>query len=298
MSKTHKLGRLPPLNALRSFEAAARHASFTEAAAELGVTQGAVSRSIRTLEDHLGFALFERRATGLATTPAARIYATALGSAFARMRDATDTLTAAQARSVLTVRAYTSFIMWWLVPRLPGFRQEHPDIAVRLLSASDQMDLSRQGVDVRIRYGHGQWKGMNSILLFRDELSPICSPNLLDPAGAPYPPEILADHVLLHSGHRHDDWRDWMEAAGVAAPAPRGELTFDELSIVYECAASGLGLAVGQHAYFSQLLSGGRLFRPFAPVLHRSRGYHLVHAAERTDAAAIGKFRDWLLSVI
>jgi len=297
MRKTHEQ-RLPPLNALRSFEAAARRGSFTAAAEELGVTQGAVSRSIRTLEDHLGFTLFERHAGGLAPTPAARRYAAALGTAFARMRDATEELVSTRARSVLTVRAYTSFMLWWLIPRLPGFRERHPEIAVRLLSASDQVDLSRQTVDVRIRYGNGQWRGMRSFMLFRDTLSPVCSPGLLDPARAPYPPAVLAEHVLLHSSHRRDDWTDWLAAAGLPDLAPRSALTFDELSIAYESAATGLGLAIGQEAYLGPMIEAGRLYRPFETVLHRERGYHLVYPAERDGAAAIAKFRDWMLSVI
>ena len=281
------------LNPLRAFEAAARHNSFTRAAHELGVTQGAISRHIRALEDRLGFALFVRTPQGLEIENAARVFARELGEAFTRISRATDNLIATQTHSVITVRGYTTFFTRWLIPRLPAFQLAHPDIEVRLVAAADPVDFDRDAVDVAIRYGGGRWPHWRSDLLFRDRLTPVCNPAYL--AARPGDPQALLDAAtLLHHTLRPSDWPDWLEAAGL--DGERAEtLHFQDLGIIYECARAGLGLALGQEEHLAQEIRAGTLVRPFGTVLARSRGYYLVCPQERADAPKISLFRTWLL---
>lgn len=294
VTKAHRR-RLPPLNPLRSFEAAARLGSFVRAADELAVTPGAISRSIRSLEAHLGFPLFVRAADGLELDEAGRQFAATLTDAFGRIGNAAERLVAARSRAVLTVRGYTSFVLWWLVPRLPAFRMAHPDIEVHLLAASDHARLDRGSADLRIRYGRGRWRDTDAVLLFREALVPVCSPSLLDPAARPYPLAVLDDQVLLHASYRRDDWADWLALHDPVAFAPRGTLQFDELSVLYEAAIAGHGIAIGQRAYLGKELAEGRLFAPFDTVLERDLGYYLTSHAGRPESPAAALFREWLV---
>ncbi|QRG06316.1 LysR family transcriptional regulator [Xanthobacter dioxanivorans] len=291
MKKPHR--RLLPLNQLRAFEAAARHASFTKAAEELGVTQGAVSRHIRALEERLGFPLFSRTAQGLQLSHGSHVFALALEDAYGRIARATDNLIATHTHSVLTVRGYTTFFIRWLIPRLPQFQRLHPEIEVRLVAASDPVDFDRDAVDVGIRYGRGQWRHWSCDLLFLDELSPICSPDYLAQRDASSPEALLRGSTLLHHNLRPSDWAEWCRCAHVAEEQ-RDNLYFEDLSIVYECARANLGIAIGQRSYVEDDLMSGRLIEPFGTVLRRDLGYHLVTPLERADAPKIQVFRAWL----
>jgi LysR family glycine cleavage system transcriptional activator len=298
MTKVHgRVGRrVPPLNPLRAFEAAARHLSFTNAADELCVTQGAISRSIKTLENYLGQPMFERTGHGLVLTDRSRHYAHALTEVFSRLEDETDRFIGVRTHSVLTVRAYTSFLFGILIPALPDFQLHHPNIKVRLISATDQADLDREQVDVRIRYGRGHWSNYESVFLFRDEIAPVCSPTILPASGRPYPIEILREQTLLHSALRNNDWPEWLALAGGTEIAPQDNLHFDELSVTYQAAIAGLGMAIANRAYLRSELSGGRLFEPFDVTLKRDFGYYLAYPPERRDVRQIMVFRDWLVS--
>jgi LysR family transcriptional regulator, glycine cleavage system transcriptional activator len=289
--------RLLPLNPLRAFEAAARHLSFTQAAEELGVTQGAVSRHIRALEDRLGFPLFVRTAQGLRLDQGGRVYAQVLHDAFTRIARATDNLIATQTHSVLTIRGYTTFFIRWLIPRLPAFQRIHPNIEVRLVAATDPVDFDRDAVDIGIRYGRGHWRGWRSDLLFMDELSPVCDPGYLAQRDTSSPATLIAASTLLHHNRRSNDWTDWLAASDVTQVL-HANLYFEDLSIVYECARANLGIAIGQRSYIEDDLASGRLVQPFDTILHRDLGYYLVCPADRADAPKIKLFRDWLLSGI
>jgi LysR family transcriptional regulator, glycine cleavage system transcriptional activator len=289
--------RMLPLNPLRAFEAAARHLSFTRAADELGVTQGAVSRHIRALEDRLGFPLFVRTAQGLRLEQGGRVYAQVLHDAFNRIARATDNLIATQTHSVLTMRGYTTFFIRWLIPRLPEFQRTHTDIEVRLVAATDPVDFDRDAVDIGIRYGRGHWRGWRSDLLFMDELFPVCGPGYLAQRDATSPATLITGSTLLHHNLRSGDWTDWLDAADIAQ-ALHDNLYFEDLSIVYECARANLGVAIGQRSYIDDDLASGRLVQPFDTVLRRDLGYYLVCPAERADAPKIKLFREWLLSCI
>ena len=298
MNKPHirRSRRVPPLNPLRAFEAAARHMSFTNAADELCVTQGAISRSIKALENYMGTPLFERTGHGLTLTDNSKAYAHALTEIFTRLADETDKFVGIQTQKVLTVRAYTSFLMNFLIPMLPNFQLHHPDVKVRLISATDKADLEDETFDVRIRYGRGHWKDLDSVLLFHDEVAPVCSPNILSPSDRPYPVEVLKDLTLLHPELRHTDWPDWLALAGAHELSPHDNLYFDELSVTYQAAIAGLGLAMGQRVYLRNELSNGQLFHPFDLTLKRDFGYYLIYPRERRDNRDIIVFRDWLVA--
>jgi LysR family transcriptional regulator, glycine cleavage system transcriptional activator len=290
--------KIPPLNPLRAFEVAARHMSFTVAAEELCVTQGAVSRSVKALEDYLGEPLFERTNHGLALTKRSQAFAARLSEGFVRLGEATDEFLGLQPSPVLTVRTYTSFLIGFLIPNLPSFQVRHPEIKVHLVSATDTAEFGRDRVDVRIRYGHGKWKNEDSTLLFRDCLRPVCSPMLLDPTKAPYPVSILEKQVLLHQEFRRADWPEWLAMIGKTGLTPRRDMMFDELSIVYQAALSGVGMVMAQKAYFQREIADGRLFEPFDVVLKRGLGYYMTVEQRRRNCDHVQVFQRWLLETV
>jgi len=290
--------RMPPLNPLRAFEVAARHLSFTHAADELCVTQGAVSRSVKALEDYLGEPLFERSGNGLALTERSETLALQLSEGFIRIGKAADEFRGIQAEPVLTIRTYTSFLIGFLIPNLPDFQVRHPEIRIRLVAASDSIEFGRDTPDVRIRYGRGKWKNVESTLLFGDQLRPLCSPALLDPAKRPYPVQELRHHVLLHQAMRRADWPNWLAIAGAANIRPRNDLVFDELSIVHQAAITGAGFVMAQEGYLQREIDEGRLFAPFEPVLQRDLGYYLTIPSHRRDVAHVRTFKRWLVETL
>lgn len=285
--------RIPPLNPLRAFEAAARHMSFTKAADEMNVTQGAVSRQVKVLEEYLGFGLFERTAKGLELTRNGRAYAGALSQAFEQIARATDEVVTARSHSILTIRGYTTFLVRWLVPLLPEFKIKHPNIEVRLVSASDPVDFERDNVDVGIRYGHGHWPNTESDLLFLNSLLPICSPSLLESADLKAPSD-LARCTLLHLNLRRSDWPDWLAGAGRKNLNAENNLFLEDLGVVYQCAVAGMGVAIGQQAYLQADLAARRLVAPFDFVLKRSKGYFLVCPKDLAHLTKIRIFKEWL----
>lgn len=285
--------RIPPLNALRAFEAAARWSSFTKAADELHVTQGAVSRQVKLLEEFLGFELFERTPHGVELNRSGDAYAAALTRAFDEILRATDQLGTARTHTTLTIRGYTTFLVRWLTPRLPDFQIRHPNIEVRLVSASDPVDFGRDKVDLGIRYGYGRWKELESDLLFTDELFPVCSPSLRDAVPLRQPSD-LNECVLLNLNLRRSDWHEWLALAGVERPASERDIDMEDLGVVYQSAIAGFGVAMGQREYLSDDLASGRLVSPFGQVLRRPRGYHLVCPKERAGLAKVIAFRGWL----
>ena len=293
--QTRSVRRIAPLNPLRAFEAAARYLSFTQAADELCVTQGAVSRSVKALEDYMGEPLFERCHNGLLLSEKSDMLAHRLTDIFDRLSDATAEFRGQKNASILTLRTYTSFMIGFLLPNLANFQVQHPKIKVRLISGTDSVELSRSQEDVRIRYGHGHWRGVESTLLFRDQLRPVCSPKLLDPAKRPYPISILKDHVLLHQEFRHNDWPDWLAAAGGGDVTAKSNVTFEELSVAYQAAISGAGIVIAQRPYFSREIAEGQLFEPFDTVLRRDLGYYLTIPHERRDVPQVVAFKDWLV---
>src|ERR1700761_17428 len=207
--------RLPSLNGLRAFEAAARYLSFTQAASELNVTQTAISHQIKRLEEELGIQLFLRKNRTLALTPQAKDYLPGVRAAFNDLRLATDRLLRTDDDSVLTISTLASLAAKWLLPRLSTFQEAHPGIDVRITTSTSLVDFQRDKVDAAIRYGRGHWPGVRAEWLTADELFPVCSPPLLEGDKPLRCPEDLAHYTLLHtSGGYGDDWRLWLTAAG------------------------------------------------------------------------------------
>ncbi|OZI38201.1 hypothetical protein CAL29_07680 [Bordetella genomosp. 10] len=286
--------QLPPLNPLRVFESVARHLSFTEAARELHITQGAVSHQIKALEAWLGFALLDRAGRRLSLTRGGETYAASLTQAFGQITSATRELVTTGAKQVLTIRGHTTLFVRWLIPLVPAFQAAHPDINVRLSSAVEGVDFTRENADMGIVYGDGPWEGLRNDLLFSDALTPVLAPELARRLPSPCTTEALLALPLLHSNRRPQHWPDWIRLAGAHRGVAAGDMYYEDLSIIYQCATEGLGVALGQLRYLEKDLAQGRLVAPHPLVLRRPRGYHLVCPAARADEPKIACFRAWL----
>ncbi len=287
--------RLPPLNALRAFEAAARHLSFTRAADELHVTQTAISHQIKGLEERLGVRLFRRLPRGLLLTEEAQRYLPPVRDAFDRIAAATAQLAAGSSSGSLTVSVLPSFAAKWLVPRLGRFRAAHPDLDLRISSSSQLVDFARDDVDVGIRMGRGNYPGLRVDRLFGESVVPVCSPELLS---GPHPlrrPVDLRHHVLLHDDD-HTGWQLWLELAGVeGVDARRGPILTDSAMVV-QAAADGQGVALARSVLAAGDLAAGRLVRPFEVSLPHDLAYYLVSPEATAEQPKIRAFRAWVLA--
>lgn len=282
-----------PLNGLRAFEAAARHLSFTRAAAEMNVTQAAISHQVKALERRLGLALFRRLPKSLRLTDEGQALLPELGAAFDRIGNVLDRLSLRGGGGVLTISAITTFVLTWLVPRLPRFQAAHPEIEVRLLTNQRLVDFDREDVDVAIRFGDGKWPGLLKIKLFEETLTPL--------SGRAYRRRLrslsdLRAVPLLDAGG--GDWEIWLRAAGVRdVPSSHGP-KFDSTKIAVEAAIDGLGVAIGQASLYAEDIAAGRLFQPFPLAVGNGKAYWLVHPASAQDTPKVRAFRDWILTEI
>jgi LysR family glycine cleavage system transcriptional activator len=292
--------RLPSLNGLRAFEAAARHLSFTNAAAELNVTQTAISHQIRRLEEELGIRLFVRQNRALALTPEARDYLPGVRAAFNDLRLATDRVLRKDNDHVLTVSTLASLAAKWLLPRLSAFQEAHPGIDVRITTSTALVDFRSGDVDAAIRYGRGQWPGLRADWLMADQLFPVCSPALLTGDRPLRSPEDLAYRTLLHSSAGYDaDWRLWLTAAGLPANISKQPgLTFDLVLMTVQAAIDGIGVAIGRTSFVEADIAKGRLVVPFKITLPADAGFYLVSPEKRADSRKLGAFRQWLVASI
>jgi LysR family glycine cleavage system transcriptional activator len=287
---------LPSLNGLRAFEAAARHLSFTLAAAELNVTQTAISHQIRRLEDQLGIRLFERRNRGLALTREAQGYLPAVRAAFEDLRQATARLQRPGRDEQLTVSTTASLAAKWLVTRMAAFQDAHPGIEVRITTSNHLVDFRREQVDMAVRYGRGNWPGLRAQWLMAEDIFPVCSPALLHGEKPLRRPEDLAHHTLLHATVSREDWQLWLTAAGLpTALATRRGLTFDQSFMATQAAMEGLGVALGRTPYVETDIAAGRLVVPFDLALPADAGFYIVAPEETADTPKIALFRDWLV---
>ncbi len=292
--------RLPSLNGLRAFEAAARHLSFTQAASELNVTQTAISHQIKRLEEELGVRLFVRQNRSLKLTPQAQEYLPGIRAAFNDLRLATDRLLRKDDDRVLTVSTIASLAAKWLLPRLSSFQEANPGIDVRITTSTSLVDFQRDNVDAAIRYGRGQWQGVRADWLMADELFPVCSPALLEGSKPLKCPEDLNDHVLLHTGSGYDDdWRLWLTASGLPANLSKQPgLSFDLIFMTVQAAIDGMGVAMGRTAYVEQDIAKGRLVVPFNMTFPVDAGFYLVSPAGRADPPKLAAFRQWLFASV
>lgn len=287
---------LPPLNALRVFEAAGRHLNFTRAAEELHVTQAAVSQQIRNLEERLGTRLFRRQHRRLLLTEEGQIYLPPVREALKHIAQATDRLQSRHMSGVLTVSVLPSFASKWLVPRLHKFRDRHPDVDVRVSAFEWLVDFDRDQVDLAIRYGRGKWPGLRADPLLTEDVFPVCSPLLLDGPRALRRPADLRHHTLLHDDYSREDWRVWLTAAGVEGVDPGRGLSFSHTSIMLEAAENAQGVALGRTPLVADDLDRGRLVKPFRFSLPADYAYYIVCPVETADRPRIRAFREWLLA--
>lgn len=277
-----------PLNALRAFEASARHLSFTQAAIELCVTQAAVSHQVKALEDKLGHRLFRRLPRGLALTDEGMALLPTLVDSFDRIADAIEHVGEGRARQVLTVGAVNTFATGWLMPRLPLLEAECPSLDLRLFTNNNRVDIAAEGLDYAIRFGDGAWHGTDAALLMDAPFAPLCTPAVARRLSGP---ADLRRETLLRS-YRSDEWTRWFAAAGVSAGAVRGPV-FDSSLAMVDAAAQGLGVALAPPAMFTRLLDAGAIVQPFetrAPA----GGYWLTWLKSRHPNPAMQAFRAWL----
>ncbi|GAB4178035.1 MAG: transcriptional regulator GcvA [Thalassobaculales bacterium] len=284
---------LPPLTALRAFEAAARQLSFTRAAEELNVTQAAISHQVKALEDWLGLPLFRRTGRSLLLTDSGAAYLNVVREAFDRLDEGTTRLLARDRAGNLTVSVLASFAAKWLVPRLGRFRDLHPEIDVRIQAFDALVDFAREDVDVAIRYGRGNWPGLAAVRFLTEDIMPVCSPRLVEGPRPLAEPADLRHHTLLHD-YMREDWRMWLMAAGVQGIDPTRGPSFSHSSMVLQAAIDGLGVALGRSALITDDLKAGRLVKPFELALHTDYAYYLVYPEGSGTRPKIVAFRNWL----
>jgi len=288
---------LPPLTAVRAFEAAARHQSFTKAAEELGMTQAAVSYQVKVLEDRLGKALFVRlpkkvelSETGRRLAPAVAAAFQGLHAAFAELRETDD--------SVLAATVVHTFATNWLVPRLGAFQQLHPEIKVRIDLSGRNVDFTREDFDIGIRGARGKWPGLRADQLMPIAFTPLCSPDFLARHGPwPSPDDMLKAPRL----DAHDEWwRLWFQAAGISdtPPVAPSNVSLDVQSLLGTAAIAGQGIAMLMPAFFAADLAAGRLVQPFPLMATDGTAYWLVYPEARKSVRKIRAFRDWILGEI
>ena len=291
--------RLPPLDLLASFEAAARHLSFTRAGAERFVTQSAISRQIRALEDELGVALFRRRHRALALTEQGVRLLAACQSALGQLRATVAELRAPSRREVLSLTTTPGLASLWLIPRLPAFTRAHPGIDVRLDASFARRDLRADGFDLAIRYG--PVRGAEGRPLFRESMQPVCSPQLLQPGGPPLAtPADLRFHTLLRvtdlSGASMPlEWDPWLQAVGLPDLQPATTLTFSGYGEAIAAALAGQGVAIGRRPLVDALLKSRQLVTPFKDVAKSSRAYIVVTDPQARARPAVRALEQWLI---
>lgn len=288
--------RLPPLNPLRAFEAAARHESFNRAAAELHVTASAVSHQVRALEDYLGVTLFRRHPRAVSLTDGGREFLPPIQEALDRIGVAAERLVRGSGEHMLTISTAPAFALGWLMPRLVDFQLAHPDIEVRLDTSMELVDFATSDVDVAIRHtSNPAAPGLQSDCLFLEELVVVCAPSMAPALNSPRDLEV---RNLLHSLTRMGLWRTWLTAAGVTdLDADRGP-RLDNDTLTLEAAARGVGVAIVPRQLAEHVIADGRLVMPFEIEYPGRQAYYLVYPEVAAGRPKIVAFRDWLLGAL
>jgi len=289
--------RLPPLNSLRAFDVAARHRNFSRAAVELRVTQGAVSRHVAKLEAALGSRLFRRRGRQLELTAEGAQLHVFVREAFERINEGVDLFARRPVASILKIKVPPTLGIRWFIPRLVHFHALHPEVDVQITTSHQPVDFDQEDVDVAIHWGSGEWKGLSADFLIDEELTPVCSPDILFDRPLREPAD-LSRHVLLHAMHRTNDWRIWLEAAGAPDVDWTRALKFENSGLTYQAAIDRLGVVVAQRAFIEDDLATGRLVAPFPLVVPGERAYFLVLPTKRRPHRKVTVFREWLLGTM
>jgi len=288
--------RLPPLNALRAFEVAARHESFVAAADEVGVTPAAISRHVKLLEATLGRQLFERRPQSLVLTDFGRSWLPVISEAFDLLEAGTGRLMMTRARTTLALNVQTSFAIGWMLPRFSRFHRERPDLEISLFTHVEAPDLRRDSaIDAAVLHGRGLWPGLDAHFLFSDRLVPVCSPAFLASRPRLTEPAHLLSETLMVAEPSSGDWAAWFAHLGVRGARPGRRMTFANSLLPVQAAMNGLGVALADMALIGPELDSGRLVSPFVlPPFTRGTGWYLVHAPLRRTDPAISALAAWL----
>jgi LysR family glycine cleavage system transcriptional activator len=290
------LRRLPPLNAVRAFEAVARNGSVTGAARELCVTQGAVSRHVTALESWLGTMLFNRTQRGVTLTAKGAAYFRTINGALDQIDFATRQVQSRPDANLLRLKLPPTFAIRWLVPRLAAFHALHPGLDVQITTSHDRADFDREDVDACIHSEPEARAGPGVRRLFGEVLLPVCSPGLMRRKPRLREPRDLARHQLLCSLNRPHDWPAWLAAAGAADIDGNGGLKFDNAALAYQAAIDELGVMVAQRALVEDDLAAGRLVAPFDLPVRTAGAYYLAYAPNRPRSARVAAFEDWIVT--
>jgi len=291
--------KLPPLTALRSFEAAARHCSFRDAAEELCVSHSAISHQVKQLESYLGIDLFLRKSRAVELTESGRVYYPLLREAFDRISEGTELLIAPQSPGILTVQLYSTFAIRWLIPRLPGFNKAHPEIQVRLLTSQADVDFQQADVDMCVMIGSPTDNKLHYDHLFDAVMYPVGGPALLSGEPALESPADLAKHTILQVYPSRKDWYVWLDGSGVEGVDPESGLQFDSYDLALSTATQGLGIALGMQPYLSRDLKAGLLVELFPGYRVRADGeWYLVCRREKAHSRKVAAFREWILAEV
>src|ERR1700730_18261005 len=299
---TRRRYNLPHLAFFQGFEAAARTLSFTKAAEELFITQSAVSRQIKALEDHLGLKLFERRPRSLTLTENGQALYRIATDLLDRLQSATDQLRAETRARQLSITTTTGFASLWLIPRLRRFTSLHPDIDVRISATTDSLKLERRLIDLAIRYCRPESVPEGTVRLFGEEMIPVCSRALLRDKARPLKrPEDLAHHTLLHFDYAgaetmYIDWGTWLTALGIGELRSAGALHFSQYEQMIQAAISGQGAALGRQPLVNALIASGALVAPFKQTLVGSRAYFIIESRLSAGKPQVREFAQWLLA--
>jgi LysR family glycine cleavage system transcriptional activator len=288
--------KLPPLNALRAFEATARHLSVKNAADELCVTPGAVSQLLKALELHLGVKLFRRVNRGIFLSDAGQAYLPPVRNAFRQIAEASRRIAASTDTGVLTVSVTPFFAAAWLVPRLKAFQDAHPDIDLQIVTSSALVDFSRDGVDVAVRHGLGRYPGLHSDHVVAVEIVPVAAPTLVAKLGVPTKPADLTRWPHVHDAERKG-WHLWLQAQGIDEIGPPRGPSFDDSGLLLKAVLAGQGAGLLPAAMVAPELADGRLVRLADVVLLDEFAYYLVCPEASHQRSKVAAFRTWILAV-
>lgn len=285
--------KIPPLNPLKVFEVVARTSNLTLAASELNVSQSAVSRQVAVLEEYLGVQLFSRERVGVRLTEVGESYARRIGPVFEEIAAATAFITQKYSNNVIRLRTYTTLTARWLIPRLPRFKAQHPEVEVSIINSNAPLDFGAEKSDLAIVLGNGTWPEAEATLLLEDIVEPVCAPGFIEGAATP---EVLRGKRLLISRYRKDDWPRWLEHAGMPDIFGGAEkMVFSSSLLTWQAAMDGLGIAIGQKHMLATDFQAGRLVRPFERPLRTGQGHYIVTPALQRHSDKIVAFKDWLM---
>jgi len=295
---------LPSFTSLQCFEAAARHLNFTRAGEELNLTQSAVSRQVRNLEDFLGQAMFSRVGKRLELTDAGRAYADKVAAIMGQLEAETFRLMSRdRVDNVLTLATFPTFGSFWLIPRLNGFTEAYPEIQLNLITGAVPFDLDGRDIDVAVQHGGGDWPATVAHRVASEQMLAVCAPALIGaaadvPANKPpgtLPPEAVLRYTLLHLQSRPDAWNEWLRDKGVRTMAAAGGPSFEFYNLVIRAAVAGLGIAILPTIFVEDDLATGRLIAPFGPPIASQNAYYLAYLERKAELPKVTAFRDWLM---